>query len=59
MSTKLILERQLGRTITLRNKIQRTIYADSCGESKEDVLKALDILIKQRTVELEALYEYG
>ncbi len=41
-----IIER-LGRVLILRRKIHRTIYADSHGESKEDVLRALDSLIEK------------
>ena len=46
------LKKKLVRTITLKNRIQRTIYADSHGESKEDVLMALDRLIEKRGMEL-------
>ncbi len=37
----------LATLIDQKNKYQKTIYADSYGESKEDVLKALDDLIEK------------
>jgi len=59
MNTKTKNQLRLQSIINQRIKIQKTIYADSYGESKDDILKALDILIEQRTVELEALNEHG
>jgi len=45
---------KLIRLINQRIKLKKTIYADSHGESKEDVLRALDDLIEKRTVELRS-----
>ncbi len=38
----------LANLIDQKSKYQKTIYADRYGESKEDVLKALDDLIEKR-----------
>ncbi len=37
----------LANLIDQKSKYQKTIYADRYGESKEDVLKALDDLIEK------------
>ena len=41
----------LANLIDQKSKIQKTIYADSYGESKEDVLRSLDVLIEKRAIE--------
>ena len=53
MDTKTENQLRLTSLINQRIKIKKTIYANSFGESKEDVLRALDNKIERRVAELK------